>query len=121
MADFSPAKKELLLLWTLLTANPKFNPAVPGATVDSILSGIVNEFRAASGPGSTWNFDALTPAAAKTIVHQAMSPMNNAEFNKVNVEFTSAFKALPLTDSDPWDPDLPDHPRVAEVKEAFGL
>ena len=120
MPVLSPAQKELLLLWILLTANSKFSPGGMGMTAEIILAKIVNDFRAAGG-STTWNFDNLTINTATEIIKRAVSPANSAAFSTVNQSFKFAARLLRASESNPWPADLPDHPSVAELKAALGI
>ncbi len=118
-ADISDFKKELILLWLMLTANGVYDPANSGyRTPDDILNKIATAFNQVDH--GTWNWNALGHGVALKIAKVAFD--KSASFHEVNRYFRFNVSVLASTDTNPWPPDgPPDHPSVAEIRAAFNF
>ena len=125
------AQKELMLLWVIMTASPKYDPTGLNSAAD-IVDGISQEMQAASKSTSSWNWPNLTrdnalqfagqafPVAAKKRSKNATGA-SSGEFSDVIGAFQSARSAVTGSGA-PWPPaDGKTHPAVAEVATNLGL
>jgi hypothetical protein len=109
--EITPAQKELILLWLMITTRTDFSPANSNNSAASdILNGIATEYNS-DAPGGNWNWNYLTPATASSVV--AASIVAAPAYATVNTVFQH-FGAIP------W-PGSGDHPRVTEIKKALGM
>jgi hypothetical protein len=126
--------KEALLLWITVTtrADTSVDPNAPGQTADAILDSIKDDYQAAGGTapdGTAWDWSSIKRPLAKVIATAVIADRAH------NAAITNDFMAdISLTAKDDaggvipslaangnWDPNLQNHPKVAELMDALGL